>query len=41
MVAARRLGANTARLLHYSHSGEKSGDFDSVVGYGAVALLKC
>jgi AmmeMemoRadiSam system protein B len=41
MVAAKRLGANTARLLHYSNSGEKSGDYESVVGYGAVALLKC
>lgn len=40
MVAAQKLGANQARLLHYSNSGESSGDFDSVVGYGAVALVK-
>ena len=27
-----------AKLLHYSHSGEATGDHQSVVGYGAVAF---
>ncbi len=40
MVAAQALGANKAQLLHYSHSGESSGETESVVGYGAVALVK-
>ncbi|MBW8010652.1 MAG: AmmeMemoRadiSam system protein B [Chloroflexi bacterium] len=38
--AAQDLGANGTELLHYSTSGETSGDRHSVVGYGAVALLK-
>ena len=40
MVAARLLGANKAQVLHHSTSGESSGDYNSVVGYGAVALVK-
>lgn len=40
MVAARLLGADTAKVLHHSTSGESSGDLNSVVGYGAAALLK-
>jgi hypothetical protein len=40
MAAAQELGANSAKLLHYSTSGEASGDFERVVGYGAVVILK-
>ena len=40
MTAAKELGANTAKLLHYSTSSEASGDYDRVVGYGAVVFLK-
>ena len=40
MVTAKELGATHAKVLHYSTSGETSGDFGSVVGYGAVAFLK-
>ena len=38
MRAARALGADGARVLSYSHSGETSGDFDGVVGYLSAAL---
>lgn len=34
------LGANQAEILHYSTSAEETGDRSSVVGYGAVAILK-
>ena len=38
--AARQLGANAVRLLHHSTSAEETGDFSSVVGYGAAVVLK-
>lgn len=38
--AARVLGADTVRTLAYATSGDVTGDFHSVVGYGAAALLK-
>lgn len=38
--AARELGANTVELLHYSNSGDETGDYSQVVGYGAAAILK-
>ncbi len=38
MMAARALGAPSARVLHYAHSGEISGDHDGVVGYMAAAI---
>jgi AmmeMemoRadiSam system protein B len=38
--AAQELGANNATLLHYATSGDVSGDFSAVVGYGAVAVTK-
>ncbi len=38
--ATRELGANVVEILHHSTSGEESGDYDSVVGYGAAAVLK-
>jgi hypothetical protein len=36
--AAQALGANHAELLHYSHSGDVTGDNSRVVGYGAAVL---
>ncbi len=38
--AARELGANTVKLLHYATSGDVTGDYSGVVGYGAAAILK-
>lgn len=38
--AARGLGANQVKILHHSTSGDETGDFSSVVGYGAAAILK-
>jgi hypothetical protein len=40
MTAAQELGANTAKLLHYTTSGQVSGDHQRVVGYGAVVILQ-
>lgn len=33
-------GATTGKILKYGTSGERTGDFSSVVGYGAAALIK-
>jgi AmmeMemoRadiSam system protein B len=38
--AARELGADTVKLLHYATSGDVTGDYYGVVGYGAAAILK-
>jgi MEMO1 family protein len=38
--AAKELGANTVKLLHYATSGDVTGDYSGVVGYGAAAILK-
>jgi AmmeMemoRadiSam system protein B len=38
--AARDMGADTVRILNSATSGETSGDYSSVVGYGAAAVLK-
>jgi MEMO1 family protein len=38
--AARELGANKVQVLHHATSGDVTGDFSSVVGYGAAAVLK-
>lgn len=38
--AARLLGGTHVQLLHHSTSAEETGDFGSVVGYGAAAVLK-
>ena len=40
MIAAERLGANQARVLHYANTGDVTGDHSRVVGYGAAALVK-
>jgi AmmeMemoRadiSam system protein B len=36
--AAARLGASSARVLHYADSGDVSGDKTSVVGYMAAGI---
>ncbi len=38
--AARELGADSVRVLHYATSGDVTGDFSSVVGYGAAVVVK-
>ena len=40
MWAARELGADKVQVLHHATSGDVTGDFSSVVGYGAAAILK-
>jgi AmmeMemoRadiSam system protein B len=39
LEAAVALGASEARLVAYGHSGERTGDLDSVVAYAGVAVL--
>jgi len=38
--AARELGASQARVVRHATSGDVSGDFDQVVGYGAAVIWK-
>ncbi|HTP12700.1 MAG TPA: AmmeMemoRadiSam system protein B, partial [Bacteroidota bacterium] len=38
MLAAQRLGANTARVVHYCNSGDVTGDRGAVVGYLSAIL---
>ncbi|MHA1264342.1 MAG: AmmeMemoRadiSam system protein B [Candidatus Helarchaeota archaeon] len=38
--AARELGAKKAVLLKYGNSGEVSGDYGNVVGYGSLKIIK-
>lgn len=38
--AARDLGADTVQVLRYATSGNVTGDYSSVVGYGAAVILK-
>jgi MEMO1 family protein len=38
LVAAKKLGATRAELLDYRTSGDISGDFSQVVGYGGVVI---
>jgi len=38
--AARELGANKVQTLHHATSGDVTGDFSSVVGYGAAVILR-
>ena len=40
MLAARRLGANRAQILHYENSGDVTGDWSRVVGYLSAALYE-
>lgn len=38
LVAAKELGARTARLVKYQTSGETSGDYSAVVGYAGIVI---
>jgi AmmeMemoRadiSam system protein B len=38
--AARELGANTVKVLRYATSGDVTGDYTQVVGYGAAAIYR-
>ncbi len=38
--AARGLGADTVKVLNHATSGDVTGDYSSVVGYGAAAILR-
>ena len=40
LFASLALGANSAQVLHHSTSGEETGDYNSVVGYGAAVIQK-
>jgi AmmeMemoRadiSam system protein B len=40
MWAARELGAGRVKVLQHATSGDITGDYDAVVGYGAAAILK-
>jgi MEMO1 family protein len=40
MWAARQLGADQVKVLRHATSGNVTGDYSSVVGYGAAAILK-
>ena len=38
--ASKELGADTVKVLNYATSGDVTGDYAGVVGYGAAAILK-
>jgi len=38
--ASERLGANHVQILNYGTSGDATGDYDSVVGYGAAVITR-
>jgi AmmeMemoRadiSam system protein B len=38
--AARKLGADRVRILKYATSGDVTGDYASVVGYGAAVIFR-
>lgn len=40
MTAAKQLGAREAKLLKYATSGDVTGDYSSVVGYGSIAFYQ-
>lgn len=40
MVLSKMLGADKIEILHHSTSGTQTGDFSSVVGYGAGVFIK-
>lgn len=40
MWAARKLGADQVEVLRHATSGNVTGDYSSVVGYGAAAILR-
>jgi hypothetical protein len=40
LQAAKSLGADQVKILHYATSGDVSGDYEQVVGYGAAAVIR-
>jgi hypothetical protein len=38
--ASRELGADKVKVLRHATSGDVTGDYSSVVGYGAAVVLK-
>ena len=40
MKATKKLGANSSQVLHYSHSGDVTGDNNGVVGYLSAVIWK-
>jgi AmmeMemoRadiSam system protein B len=38
--AAKSLGANQVQVLHYATSGDVTGDYEGVVGYGAAVVTR-
>ncbi|NVM05070.1 MAG: AmmeMemoRadiSam system protein B, partial [Candidatus Helarchaeota archaeon] len=40
LIASKILGATKVELLKYANSGETSGDYNSVVGYGSLIISK-
>lgn len=40
LLAAKKLGANTTKILHYCNSGDVTGDRDGVVGYLSAAVVR-
>jgi AmmeMemoRadiSam system protein B/AmmeMemoRadiSam system protein A len=40
LAAARTLGADAVKILHYANSGDVTGERDRVVGYGSAVFLK-
>jgi AmmeMemoRadiSam system protein B len=38
--AALELGANRVKVLDYATSGDVTGDYSQVVGYGAAVIMK-
>jgi hypothetical protein len=40
LIAARELGATSVKVLNYATSGDVTGDFSSVVGYGAAVIIR-
>lgn len=40
LTACRKLGCTKARLVKYMTSGEVSGDYNRVVGYGSVSIVR-
>ena len=40
IVAAKAMGAETASLLKYATSGDTTGDFSRVVGYGSIVIRR-
>jgi hypothetical protein len=39
VMACKKLGAETARLIRYATSGDVTGDYREVVGYAAIAVM--